>query len=221
MTRTLSFRLCATSRAVAGRTLGSSLGSFSSIGLSLASSRSARIRPRRSSGRVCKSLLGDRVAALQLAKIAPRTPLSYPQLQAQHLTPYALRPQPWQRLHRPSCRTSPTSRCRPIRHPAGPGWPLRVPGGRVRATGWPSRVAASLLCPPYRRGCPGGSRSAPVPPTSQLAAGLPLVRGGSASALCRSESVQRFLASPARGRCCPMGIFGIRLISSHSGEKGI
>ena len=35
----------------------------------------------------------------------------------------------------------------PIRHPAGPSWPSRVPGWRVRPTGRVPRVAASFLFP--------------------------------------------------------------------------
>ena len=45
----------------------------------------------------------------------------------------------------------------PIRHPAGPSWPSRVPGWRVRATGRASPVADASLWPAGRRQCPGGA----------------------------------------------------------------
>ena len=81
--------------------------------------------------------------------------------------------------------------CGPIRHPAGPSWPSRVPGWRVRATDRASRVAAFFLFPACQRQYPGGNGSVPVSLTSQPAIGLPLRNGGSASALAFSRPARR------------------------------
>ena len=53
--------------------------------------------------------------------------------------------------------TRPLRYYEPIRHPAGPSWPSRVPGGRVRPTGRASRVATASLLRACCRHYPGGT----------------------------------------------------------------
>ena len=82
----------------------------------------------------------------------------------------------------------------PLRHPAGPACPSRGPGRRVHGTGRASRVAAPSIFHACRGHYPGGNR--PVRPSlsSRPASGLPLLTGGSASALSVSRPARRSLA---------------------------
>ena len=70
----------------------------------------------------------------------------------------------------------------PIRHPAGPACPSRGSGCRVHDTDRASRVATLSIFHACRRHYPGGNQ--PVVPSfsSRPVGGLPLVKGGSASA---------------------------------------
>ena len=86
----------------------------------------------------------------------------------------------------------------PLRHPAGPDWPSRVSGGRVHATDRASRVAAFFIFHACWRHYPGRYRSVHRSLASQSANGLPLINGGSASALTVSRPAQRSLRVPAR-----------------------
>ena len=53
--------------------------------------------------------------------------------------------------------TRPLRYYKPLRHPAGPSWPSRVPGWRVHATGRASRVATASLLRACCRHYPGGN----------------------------------------------------------------
>ena len=82
----------------------------------------------------------------------------------------------------------------PLRHPAGPACPSRGPGCRVHGTGRASRVAAPSIFHACRRHYPGGNRPVRVSLTSRPVNGLPLITGGSASAVTVSRPARRSLA---------------------------
>ena len=82
----------------------------------------------------------------------------------------------------------------PIRHPAGPACPSRGPGCRVHGTGRASRVATLSTFHACRRHYPGGNQPVRSSLASQPVGGLPLITGGSASALSVSRPARRSLA---------------------------
>ena len=93
----------------------------------------------------------------------------------------------------------------PLRHPVGPACPSRGPGCRVHGTDRASRVATLSIFHACRRHYPGGNRPVPSSLSSRPTDGLPLLTGGSASALCVSRPARRSLAfrpawSPSRPR---------------------
>ena len=82
----------------------------------------------------------------------------------------------------------------PIRHPAGPACPSRGPGCRVHGTVRASRVAALSTFHACRRHYPGRNQPVRSSLSSQPVGGLPLITGGSASALTVSGPARRSLA---------------------------
>ena len=66
----------------------------------------------------------------------------------------------------------------PLRYPAGPSWPSRVPGWRVRATDRASRVAAVSLFRACHRQYPGGNDQLLASLASQPLAAFPDVSAG-------------------------------------------
>ena len=98
---------------------------------------------------------------------------------------------------RPLSSTGITPRLRyygPLRHPAGPACPSRGPGCRVHGTDRVSRVATPSIFHACRRQYPGGNRPVLSSLSSQPVGGLPLITGGSASALTVSRPARRSLA---------------------------
>ena len=71
----------------------------------------------------------------------------------------------------------------PIRHPAGPACPSRGSGCRVHGTDRASRVAPPSTFHACRRHYPGGNQPVVSSLSSRPVGGLPLVIGGSASAI--------------------------------------
>ena len=82
----------------------------------------------------------------------------------------------------------------PLRHPAGPACPSRGSGCRVHGTDWASRVATLSIFHACRRHYPGGKPAVLSSLSSQPVGGLPLMTGGSASALTVSRPARRSLA---------------------------
>ncbi len=82
----------------------------------------------------------------------------------------------------------------PLRHPAGPACPSRGPGCRAHGIDRVSRVAALSIFHACRHHYPGGNRPVRSSLASQPAVGLPLMTGGSASALTVSRLARCSLA---------------------------
>ena len=112
-------------------------------------------------------------------------------------TPAGLRPSVIPPHLRPLSSTGITPRLQyygPLRHPVGPACPSRGPGCRVHGTDRASRVATLSIFHACRRHYPGGNRPVPSSLSSRPTDGLPLLTGGSASALCVSRPARRSLA---------------------------
>ena len=111
-------------------------------------------------------------------------------------TPAGLRPSVIPPHLRPLSSTGITPRLQyygPLRHPAGPACPSRGPGCRVHGTDRASRVATPSIFHACRRHYPGGNRPVLSSLSSRPTDGLPLLTGGSASALCVSRPARRSL----------------------------
>ena len=116
-------------------------------------------------------------------------------------TPAGLRPSVIPPHLRPLSSTGVTPRLQsygPLRHPAGPACPSRGSGCRVHDTDRTSRVATPSIFHTCRRHYPGGNRPVLLSLASRPVSGLPLLLGGSASALAVSRPAQRSLHVSAR-----------------------
>ncbi len=107
----------------------------------------------------------------------------------------------------------------PLRHPAGPNWPSRVSGWRVRATDRASRVAATPLRLHAVASTPaettGHFRSRPL--AVPVAGSLPRDSDGAASALTVSRPARRSLAlRPAHSLSRPRRPFFTEVLQSIS-----
>ena len=105
----------------------------------------------------------------------------------------------------------------PLRHPAGPKWPSRVFGGRVRATDRASRVASAS--PARTSSTPAETtvlfRSRPL--AVPVAGSRPRDSGGPASVLTVSRPARRSLAlRPARSLSRPRRPFSTEVLQSIS-----